>query len=242
MGGLIRRWLVRHWQRQGEVFLDRLRGFGRANILTAAGILLVLFAHYCVLDPLRVGGPEDQFANSYSEAQGDARTSPSGQYAVSVGPPLLETAGTEHELRDLTVRARGNESHPSRVLGSLRVTGYLEAHWSPDSRFVAIVTAPGGGNGVMTSVLVIEAEGPVHLSLPTSVDPVALLAAEDSAAELQTGSVRFVGWRGDTLKVVGMGHGWDGPPAAAGSRQVGIQCQFNLGVSGTHIRELSRDC
>lgn len=226
---------MRHWQRQGEyavIFLDRLRAFGRANILTAAGILLALFAYYFVLAPAEFGESEE----------GQTVTSPDGRYSVSVGPPLVSNAGREGDTRAFTITVRGSDSTASRTIASTRLAGFVEARWSSNSRFVAIVTAPGRTTGVMIRVLAVETEGTSDLSLPTSVDPAVLLAGEDTAAVLQTGNVRLLEWRGDTLSVVSMAHGWVGPATEEGSFQVGIQCYFDLAVSVSRIRELSRDC
>jgi hypothetical protein len=243
MRDLIRRWLKRQPGKYADKVVDRLRGFGRANVLTAAGMLLALFAHYCVLDRTQPGEAGDQFANSDREPQADSRTSPDGRYDILVGLPVVAAAGTGHEVRSLTLRALGSGSYPSRVLASLQLTGFLEARWSPDSRLVVIVTAPGERTTAATTrVLAVEAEGSPLLALPASVDPAVLLATKDAAAVLQKGGVRFAEWRGDTLRVVSTGHGWVGQPAASDSRQVGIQCLVDLEVSGNRIRELSRDC
>ncbi|MDP2470086.1 MAG: hypothetical protein Q8W45_00510 [Candidatus Palauibacterales bacterium] len=221
--------------------LDRLRGFARANAL-AAVILLALVTFYVVLDSTTPPGAADPRSD-----QQFPQISPDGRFGIYVSSALTISPGG-HELRSLTVQAEGTAFDPTRTLTSLQLTGFVEAHWSPDSKFIAIITVPELQSGEIGSaatrmfLLAVSLEGASRLELPPAVDPERLLAGEEAAAEPGTTSVSFVAWRGDTLGVVSTGHGWVGPPAAPESRQVGVQCRFDLEVSAQQVRELSRAC
>ncbi|MEN8145016.1 MAG: hypothetical protein ABFS14_08715 [Gemmatimonadota bacterium] len=171
------------------------------------------------------------------------QTSPDGQYAVLVGPEPHKAA--RGVMQSVSVRSVHSDASSGSLVTSLLVPGYAAAHWSPDSRYLAVVARPEEDDSiwsVTTFVLAIGPDEARRLELPTSVDPAGLLAAKDPAARIENADVRFQRWQGSTLHVTSTGHGWVGPPAEAGSRQAGIQCRFDLAVSERSVRELGRDC
>lgn len=173
--------------------------------------------------------------------------SPDDRYVVVVGPPPRGSRGATNQMRSVTVRSVADGSAQSRVLHSMLVPSYGRAHWSPDSRFVAIEARPADSSRVASLETFVLAVGPaprgVHrLDLPPGVSPEAVLAPEDRSARLQSTSVRVRGWNGATLRVESTGHGWIGPPGQSGSRAVTLRCRFDLEVSEQGVRELGRHC
>jgi hypothetical protein len=184
----------------------------------------------------RKDGSEDYFGIAVS---------PDERYVVVIGPPPRGSHGAADQMRAVTVRSVADGQASSRVLHSMLVPSYGRAHWSPDSRFVAIESRPADASRVAsleTFVLAISRGGVRRLDLPANVDPVGLLAPEDRAARLQSTNVRVTSWRGGSLLVESTGQGWVGPPGEAGSRAINVRCRFELEVSEHGVRELRRRC
>lgn len=188
----------------------------------------------------RKDGSEDYYAFAVS---------PDDRYIVVVGPPSRGSQGAAGEMRSVTVRSVTGGSGPSRVLHSMLVPSFGRAHWSPDSRFVAIEAASTAPSRVASTETFVLAVGPVsagvpvrRFDLPGDVDPAALLAPEDRDGRLQSTDVRVRSWQGGTLRVQSTGHGWVGPPGEPGSRAIHIRCRFDLEVSEQGVRELGRRC
>lgn len=188
----------------------------------------------------RKDGSEDYYAFAVS---------PDDRYVVVVGPPPRGSQGAVGQTRSVTVRSVAGGSGPSRVLHSMLVPSYGRAHWSPDSRFVAIEAGSAAPSRVASTETFVLAVGPAsvagsvrHLDLPAGVDPAALLAPEDRDGRLQSMDVRVRSWRGATLQVESTGHGWVGPPGQPGSRAIHVRCRFDLEVTEQGVRELGRGC
>lgn len=174
--------------------------------------------------------------------------SPDDRYVVVVGPPPRGSQGAA-DMRSVTVRSVADGSAPSHVLHSMLVPSYGRAHWSPDSRFVAIEARPADSSRAASRETFVLVVGPApgagslrRLVLPAGVDPAALLEPEDREGHLQSADVRFRSWRGGTLQVESTGHGWVGPPGEPGSRAIHVRCRFDLEISEQGVRELGRRC
>lgn len=191
----------------------------------------------------RKDGSEDHYSTAIS---------PDGRFGVVVGPPPRgpATGGTvtggpatpdaARGLRSVTVRSLES----GRVIGSLLVPGHASAGWSPDGRFLAIEAGLEHESRVssrQTFVLVVSPSSVRRMDLPTTVDPIALLAPEDRSTRFQSTSVRPLRWSGSTLHVESTGHGWMGTPGAGGSTAVTIRCRFALDVAEQGIREVGRE-
>lgn len=188
----------------------------------------------------RKDGSEDYYAFAVS---------PDDRYFVVVGPPPRGSQGATNQMRSVTVRSVTGGSGPFRLLHSMMVPSYGRAHWSPDSRFVAIEAGSAAPSRVASTETFVLAVGPAsaagsvrRLDLPADVDPAALLAPEDRNGRLQSTDVRVRSWHGATLRVESTGNGWVGPPGEPGSRAIHVRCRFDLEVSEQGVRELGRRC
>ncbi len=234
-------WWKSRWRTRGEYAVASLRWFrrfGLANGLVVVVILLAVLFHY------NGSGPALTHAVNQAPDYDIITTSPDSQFTALVGPPPLAIdAGSA--MRRITVRTVGSATDTSRVVASFLVPGFGLAYWSPDGRYLAVITGREGEStvgGAVTFVLAVGRDGASRLDLPDESSPHVLLAGIEPSAIIQTADLRFKGWRGDTLRVTSTGHGWLGSPAEPESRQVGIRCQIDFEVSAHSIRMLDRQC
>jgi len=188
------------------------------------------------------GGVERRYRKDGTEDHYTSSTSRDGRMAAVVGPGRLRAGAPARQMRSVTVRSL----ETGRVIGSIEVPEWAEAHWSPDGRFLAVETRPESGDPPASTVTLVFAVDPAsgsiaRLHLPDAIRPENLVAPQDRAARLQDASVRVTRWRGSTLEVESAGHGWIGPPGAPGSTSLTIRVRIGLEVSERGIRETSRE-
>ena len=237
-----------------------------AGVLTAADVAF-LAAEGVTYQPLHraapdtaavfrrtAGGVERVHRKNGTEDYYTSAVSPDGRHQVVVGPPAPGMGPAARGMRSVTLRTVATGGTTARVLATLTVPDFAEAHWSPDGRFVAIEARPADPGGASagsgqpratdleTFVLAVGPSGVRRLDLPAGIRPEALLAPGDRGARLQAASVRVLAWRGDMLVVVSEGTGWLGPPGEATSRYVSVRCRVTLELATSAVRELERRC